>query len=627
MAVRLSGVFDPEGKDSTAAPAGSQWEERYPAPPPWRRLVRRFSLLRIVLDISGESSTADCLSADDDGQLGVAGSIRLDRRDELIARLGIDGARVGGDAALALEAYRRWRGEAFSRLEGDFAFVVWDLAARTIFLVRDPFGVRRLHYAALGSATLFSTDVEGVLAWPQVDRTPDDVTILGYFLGRYSGRERTFFRAVKRVQCRHVLRVQGTQRRMEPTRQPSPAPEKYSSLEEYAEDFQAVLRGSTEERLTGTAAALCHVSGGLDSASVASLAVSRMASSGAPRIVLASARFPGAACDEGGAIHELGRWLGMPIREWNGLEPETSDLANGRLAWPLGRSSSGGSRQGDVEIAASERAGVLLSGWGGNQVASEDGFLRDAARTGGIKGYLQGLRIVAANSPWRWSRRALRRALAVAKAVAKSDLMGMAPPPLRAPSMPSWFRPKLAALWGGLAGEREQPAAEEPRTGSWTSEAVWSAMWEDPNDVWTVELMDARACERGLEFRHPYLSWALVSVAMSVPWRLRAPTIVDRPLQRLALRGVLPERLRWRDTYLDFTEAFLANTVAARPLIEELLLSGPWMSDQFVDRAVVVDEFRRLTSSPLDGAPPGEVSDAWQAVKDVAALEAWLRRL
>src|SRR3569623_1540300 len=106
MAVRLSGVFDPERREEAAAPAEREWEERYPALPPWRRVVRRFLCLTIVLDVSGDSALSDGLRTEEDGRLGVAGAIRLDRRSELIQALGVEGPSVEGGTGLILAAGR-----------------------------------------------------------------------------------------------------------------------------------------------------------------------------------------------------------------------------------------------------------------------------------------------------------------------------------------------------------------------------------------------------------------------------------------------------------------------------------------------------------------------------------------
>jgi asparagine synthetase B (glutamine-hydrolysing) len=141
-----------------------------------------------------------------------------------------------------------------------------------------------------------------------------------------------------------------------------------------------------------------------------------------------------------------------------------------------------------------------------------------------------------------------------------------------------------------------------------------------------LEHEDARATEWGLEFRFPYLSWSLLALVLSVPPGLRPPAQADRSLQRLALRGVLPERIRTRDTFLNFNESIMLNTEAAAEQIESLLVCGPWMSEGLVDRRKAQDEFFELSRSA--GTPySAERGQGWRRIRDVAALEAWLRRL
>ncbi|HEY2870887.1 MAG TPA: hypothetical protein VGJ56_03155, partial [Reyranella sp.] len=66
----------------------------------------------------------------------IAGSIRLDARDDLRTALGLADKSIG-DAMLCLHAWRRW-GDAFvERLAGDFAFALWDESRRRLLLVRD----------------------------------------------------------------------------------------------------------------------------------------------------------------------------------------------------------------------------------------------------------------------------------------------------------------------------------------------------------------------------------------------------------------------------------------------------------------------------------------------------------
>ena len=292
MPARLSGVLDWSGGFLRDHEQQDAWEGRYPATQPWHRNVRRDDGARVVVDLCGDGSLWQCLAISDEAGVGVAGTIRLDGSDELRRELGA--ASTGGGAGLVLAAYLKWGARCFSRLSGEFSFVLWDRQVQTSYLVRDPFGVRRMHYAVCGDATVFSTDVEGVLAWSAVDRTPDPVTILDFLLAHYQTREETFFRSIKRVPPGHHLLVQGGRTRLVRHLQPPRYPVAPRSLSECAEAFRHELARAVSERLPDDAPVACHVSGGLDSTSVAALAAADLAARGrSHHLVLMNARFAG----------------------------------------------------------------------------------------------------------------------------------------------------------------------------------------------------------------------------------------------------------------------------------------------------------------------------------------------
>jgi len=235
MPARLSGVLDWSGGFLHDRRQEHEWERRYPAPAPWKRTARRADGLKVVIDLCGDSSLSRCLAIDDRAKVGVAGPIRLDRSDELHAELG--GDTPVGDAGLVVAAYLKWGARSFSRLSGEFSFVLWDGNSRTSYLVRDPFGVRRLHYAVSGETIVYSTDVEGVLGWSAVDRTPDPLTILDFLLARYQTREETFFRAVKRVPPGHHVVIRRGQTSLVRHVEVPRCGGALRSLSEYAEAF------------------------------------------------------------------------------------------------------------------------------------------------------------------------------------------------------------------------------------------------------------------------------------------------------------------------------------------------------------------------------------------------------
>jgi asparagine synthase (glutamine-hydrolysing) len=99
------------------------------------------------------SMISDC------GNFILAGHLRLDYRDELGDKLGLVQNELDkcSDASLVLLAYKKWKKKAVFHLEGDWAFVMYDLHSRELLLARDQTGVSLLLYSQDGGNILFST--------------------------------------------------------------------------------------------------------------------------------------------------------------------------------------------------------------------------------------------------------------------------------------------------------------------------------------------------------------------------------------------------------------------------------------------------------------------------------------
>ena len=63
-----------------------------------------------------------------------------------------------GDSEVILKAYHRWGEQCLSRLDGVFAFAVWDEVRRTLFLARDRLGIKPLYYATTARAFYFAAN-------------------------------------------------------------------------------------------------------------------------------------------------------------------------------------------------------------------------------------------------------------------------------------------------------------------------------------------------------------------------------------------------------------------------------------------------------------------------------------
>jgi asparagine synthase (glutamine-hydrolysing) len=75
-----------------------------------------------------------------------------------------DGFTTGSDTEVLLKAFRRWNIECLDKLNGMFAFAVWDDAEKTLTLARDRAGIKPLHYAKVGNKFVFASEIKAILA-------------------------------------------------------------------------------------------------------------------------------------------------------------------------------------------------------------------------------------------------------------------------------------------------------------------------------------------------------------------------------------------------------------------------------------------------------------------------------
>ena len=82
-----------------------------------------------------------------------------------------------GDSEVILKAYREWGEACPERLHGMFAFAVWDMRRRTLFLARDRFGIKPCYYTRDAGRLRFASSTQALLAGGGVDRSIDPVAL------------------------------------------------------------------------------------------------------------------------------------------------------------------------------------------------------------------------------------------------------------------------------------------------------------------------------------------------------------------------------------------------------------------------------------------------------------------
>lgn len=479
------------------------------------------AMLRTAAD--GPGAIQPCLVGD---AVWVVADSRLDGRSELMAKLAPAAGQHGReptDAELIGHAYLRWGRRCVDHLLGDFAFAVWDGAARTLFCARDHFGIKPFYFAHGDAVFLFSNTLDCLRQHPRVSRALDDDAIGDFLLfDRIRETAATAFAGIRRLPAAHALTVTaGGVAIQRYWTLPTDGRVRYRDARDYTDHFARLLMAAVGDRLRGEPAGML-MSGGVDSTAVASSA-SRLPDAPGMRgyTFVYDHLMPD---DERHYAGLAARAIGMPIEFWpvDGytLFERCDDEASRKpepYHWPLEAATLDLYRH----IAASYR--IVLTGQGGDPLSYFGSLLntpRFHAQLPDAAAYV----LTRRRCPPLGVRTKMRR------------MLGGAP----APAYPAWLNAHFAARRGlreRFARLSAPPATVHP------THAVAHAMLSSSYWPSMFEAFDPGATRLPLEFRHPLFDVRLVEYVLSIPL---VPWSVDKELLRSASDGVQPDEVRRR---------------------------------------------------------------------------------
>lgn len=113
-----------------------------------------------------------------------------------------------GDTEVILKAYAEWGEDAPKHLLGMFAFAIWDMRKKTLFVARDRMGIKPLYYAADGKSFRFASNTQALLTTPGIDTSLDPLAIHNLFsLHAVVPAPRTVLNGIRKLQPAHSLTI------------------------------------------------------------------------------------------------------------------------------------------------------------------------------------------------------------------------------------------------------------------------------------------------------------------------------------------------------------------------------------------------------------------------------------
>jgi asparagine synthase (glutamine-hydrolysing) len=265
-----------------------------------------------------------------------------------------------------------------ARLNGIFAFALFDRARGKLFLVRDPLGVKPLVYSIRGGMLAFGSEAKAVLASGLVPAELDEASLHLSMNVRYVPGHRTFFRNIKRLPPGHVLEFAEGQARLFSYAAIDWTPDGSLNTDDWTEGIRFHYEEAVKRQLISDVPVGVSLSGGIDSSSI--VAMLRRTTSGP--IKTFSLGF-GEPTDETADARFVARTFDTEHQEVVLHEPALAHLAD--AIWHTEEPKVNSLQLYLLHRFIGEHVSVVLSGLGGDELFAGYDIYSYMLRTRGLR--------------------------------------------------------------------------------------------------------------------------------------------------------------------------------------------------------------------------------------------------
>ena len=547
---------------------------------------------------------------------------------ELAAELAGRGHRPRGrsDTEVLLHLYRRYGLDLFGRINGIYAFALWDAGRRSLLLARDGVGVKPLYYCETPAGVLFASEIKALLACDAVSRELDPAALDEHLTFLWTAAPRTLLKAVRKLPpgCAMTVRDGRVVRRWRHYDLPYDGARHADGASGLATELRHRLQQAVERQLVSDVPVGAFLSGGLDSSCV--VAMMRRAQPDRRPVCYTIGFRDGGDIDGSPAdlpyARRVARHLDADLREIV-VGPEIIGHLEPML-YHLDEPQADPAPINALLIARRAREDgvpVLLSGTGGDDLFS--GYRRHlAVRLRGLVPPLPGL-VRAAVAGWARSAPAAGDALRrVRRALVRADLRGDA-----------WLASLLA--WSS-AGERRplfSPALRRRLEGRDELESLARSLADIPRERdplnrllylegrhfladHNLNYTDKMGMAAGVEVRVPLLDTGLIDFAARIPPGLKQRGRQGKYILKRAMEPLLPREVVYRPKTGFGAPLRRWMRRELRPMIDDVLSEDALRRRGLFDAAAVRALIRRDRAGRVDAAYP---------IFGVLCVELWCR--
>jgi asparagine synthase (glutamine-hydrolysing) len=477
------------------------------------------------------------------------------------------------DTEVILAAYAQWGADCQLRFNGMWAFAIWDVRDQQLFMSRDRFGVKPLHYSLHNGAVVFASELKAFLSLPWIEGD-FDAAVLSETLNNLTGQASstyTLLKDVHQLQAGHAMLVNGDGR-IRITRWWNTLehlPTAGTDLKQQTDEFRHLFFDSCRVRLRSDVPLATSLSGGIDSSAVACtiselgrLGKASLAPSDWQRAFVAV--FTDTPCDEQNYAREIVQHTGMtahyePVDETTAvrnLEKAIFDI-EGIFVHPA---------VGTWIIYRAMRAKgmrVSLDGQGADEflggyehfveAALDDAIMNsfDLTRYSDLRAVSRGLAGVDVMRAGKLheAKWLLRWVFGKAKRLVRHQLNRSAVRDLERPLDPY------------LGPHRLYYDEVDTRTSGMTPlQAALFTSFHGSMLPTLLRQFDRASMAHGIETRMPFMDWRLVTYGFSLPETSKIGGGVTKRVLRTAMEGLVPDAIRLRTNKIGFVSPIHAWT-------------------------------------------------------------------
>jgi asparagine synthase (glutamine-hydrolysing) len=489
--------------------------------------------------------------------------------------------RSTGDTEVLLNAYRHWGPACLSRLNGMFAFCLWDETKRELFAARDRFGEKPFHYCydERRGCFVFASEIKSLLASGLVPWSINDRALARYVTDNIlDGHAETLYDPVRRLLPGRALRLRwrpdGTTLDIHRYWAPPRPGATGGDPSRAADRFRELFEDSVRLRLRSDVSVGTSLSGGVDSSAIV-CAIHQLGAGGGQKTF--SSRVPGSKLDEGEYINAVRANTGIDGYD---VVPSAVELRSLfptlclHMEEPFPQTSMFAQFL-VMRLAQEHRVIVLLDGQGADELL------------GGYQGYF---RLRYGDMARELRVGALRRELGVysrlragRRALTPKGIVGaLLPQRLEsALSGRSASKARFGVWWdrgwmASIDADNSRESRNLPHSGRFMA-----ALYRDALEGPLQELLrygDRNSMAWSREVRQPFLDHRLAEYSFALAPEMKISEGMTKVVLRRAMRGLVP------DVILDRPEKFAFETPLGH------WLSGPlrsWAEEQLGKTAAV----------------------------------------